>query len=102
MLIFTLQREKIALPPGGTSKAGNDSDDDDDSSSNDSSVESLPRPISYQTPFLTQACSKNSIFLKRKKKFWISFTVIIPFHRTIGFFLIMERKFKISSCMRIF
>lgn len=52
------QREKIALPPGGTSKAGNDSDGDDDSSSNDSSAEGLPRPLSYRTPFITQGIGR--------------------------------------------
>ncbi|PKU66681.1 chaperone protein dnaJ 10 isoform X1 [Dendrobium catenatum] len=52
------QREKNALPPVGTSKAGNDSDDEDDSSSNDSSVEDLPRPLSYRTPLITQGIGR--------------------------------------------
>ncbi|KAF3946699.1 hypothetical protein CMV_027064 [Castanea mollissima] len=43
---------------GGTSKSKQtaDTDDDDGSSSNSSSDDDSPRPLSYQTPLLTQAC----------------------------------------------
>ncbi|PQQ00634.1 chaperone protein dnaJ 10 [Prunus yedoensis var. nudiflora] len=42
---------------GGTSRRKSSADTDDDGSSSDSSSEEdSPRPLSYRTPFLTQAC----------------------------------------------
>ncbi|BBH08765.1 DNAJ heat shock N-terminal domain-containing protein [Prunus dulcis] len=44
---------------GGTSRRKSSADTDDDGSSSDSSSEEdSPRPLSYRTPFLTQACYK--------------------------------------------
>ncbi|OMO95334.1 hypothetical protein CCACVL1_05431 [Corchorus capsularis] len=47
---------------GGTSRRKNvaEIDDDDGSSSDSSSEEDSPRALSYRTPFLTQACYRNS------------------------------------------